>query len=301
MEGTNPSDKINRPHDTSMNPKDRAINQGTSPPRDDKQLGVNKNHAAEKRVEHTGQVTGKVKPPNVVHAVDEDTSESNSSGGEQQAPEASPNDIHPTVTPDRDVSAAAPKTEEKPTRRSAAFSLIEMLTHNNEDLRVEAIESLLKIGDKSLSYAFASALKDESFRVRLGALRGLYKFGGDAATEHLIAALEDKHPDVRRRALIYLGWTRKQELLPFITAALADHSSRVRKVAAYALGDVKDISAVPYLIKALEDTDPEVRKGALAALKRITGKSFSDEQQLPEDGQDEIIRNWNEWWQKENK
>ena len=263
MEGTNPSDKTKRSHDKPM--------------------------------------TEKEKPPNVVHSLDGEKIESPSSGGEQQAPDTSPDDIHPTATTDRDVSAAVPKTAEKPARRSAAFSLIEMLTHSNEDLRVEAIESLLKIGDKSLSYAFASALKDDSFRVRLGALRGLYKFGGDSATEYLITALEDKHPDVRRRAIIYLGWMRKQEMLPFITAALADHSSRVRKVAAYALGDVKDISAVPYLIKALKDTDPEVRKGTLAALKRITGKSFSDEQQSPEDGQDEIIRNWNEWWQKENK
>jgi len=94
---------------------------------------------------------------------------------------------------------------------------------------------------------------------------------------------------------------RKNELLPFVTAALADHSSRVRKVAAYALGDIKDISAVPYLMKALEDTDPAVLKAALAALKRITGKSFSDEQQSPEEGQHEIIRKWNKWWQKENK
>jgi HEAT repeat protein len=144
-------------------------------------------------------------------------------------------------------------------------------------------------------------MKDESFRVRLGALRGLYKFGGDSATEYLITALEDKHPDVRRRAIIYLGWMRKHEVLPFITAALADHSSRVRKVAAYALGDVKDSSAVPYLMKALQDTDPEVIKGALAALKRITGKSFSDEQQSSQEGQHAIIRKWNEWWKKQDK
>ena len=83
-----------------------------------------------------------------------------------------------------------------------------------------------------MSYAFVSAMKDDSFRVRLGALRGLYKFGGDLATEYLIKALDDRHPDVRRRALIYLGWKRKKELVPYVTGALSDPSSRVRRVRA---------------------------------------------------------------------
>jgi len=301
MEGTNPSDKKERSHDKKVTQKDMATTKGNAPQHTDKQGADNKDKKTESKVEHSEQAPDKEKSPAVVHSIDREKSESLSSDGEQQTAEVTPEEIHPTATAATEATESRGKTPEETATRSAAFSLVEMLTHTNENLRVEAIESLLKVGDKSLSYAFASAMKDESFRVRLGALRGLYKFGGDAATEYLITALEDKHPDVRRRAIIYLGWMRKHEVLPFITAALADHSSRVRKVAAYALGDVKDISAVPYLIKALEDTDPEVLKAALAALKRITGNSFSDDQQSPEDGQHEIIRNWNEWWQKENK
>jgi HEAT repeat protein len=301
MEGTNPTDKKTRSHGKAMTSNDKAIDKGPAPQNSTQQGGDKKNHTADQSVEHNEQVTEQEKPPNVVHPIDGEKSEPSSSGGEPPTPEPFPADSHPTATAYSEASVATPNTAEQPATRSAAFSLIEMLTHNNENLRVEAVESLLKIGDKSLSYAFSSAMKDESFRVRLGALRGLYKFGGDSATEYLITALEDKHPDVRRRAVIYLGWMRKNELLPFVTAALADHSSRVRKVAAYALGDIKDISAVPYLMKALEDTDPAVLKAALAALKRITGKSFSDEQQSPEEGQHEIIRKWKKWWQKENK
>lgn len=188
----------------------------------------------------------------------------------------------------------------EPAATSSASATIQMLTDKNEKLRVKAIESLLKIANKSLGYAFVSAMKDESFRVRLGALRGLYKFGGDLATEYLIKALDDRHPDVRRRALIYLGWMRKKELVPYITSALADASSRVRRVATYALSDIKDLSAVPYLTKALDDVDQEVTKGAIAALKRITGKSFSSENNSPETAQKEIAEQYKEWWFKEN-
>ena len=189
----------------------------------------------------------------------------------------------------------------EPAAFSSASATIQMLSHSNEKLRIEAIESLLRIADKSISYAFVSAMKDESFRVRLGALRGLYKFGGEMATEYLIKALDDIHPDVRRRALIYLGWMRKKELIPYVTSALADDSSRVRRVATYALSDIKDPAAVPYLMKALDDGDQEVVKGAIAALKRITGESFSSEQKEQDAAQKEIVAYYKEWWVKQNK
>jgi len=194
-----------------------------------------------------------------------------------------------------------PKQEPGPGGFSSASATIQMLSHPNEKLRIEAIESLLRIADKSIGYAFASAMKDESHRVRLGALRGLYKFGGDLATEYLLKALEDINPDVRRRALIYLGWMRKKEFVPYVTSALADASSRVRRVATYALSDIKDSSAVPYLIKALDDSDQEVVKGAIAALKRITSKSFASEQKSLDAAQKEIISQFKEWWKQENQ
>jgi len=191
--------------------------------------------------------------------------------------------------------------EEASIKKYAAPSLIDMLNHKDEKVRIEAIESFLKIGDKSVSYAYASCMKDKSFQVRLGALRGLYKYGGNLATDYLIEALEDKHPDVRRRALIYLGWLTKKELVPYITEALADKSTLVRKIATYTLGDLKDPLALPHLIKALDDKDAEVKKGALAALKRITGRSFVPETGSTDDVNEEVTEKWKEWWTNENK
>jgi hypothetical protein len=180
-------------------------------------------------------------------------------------------------------------------------AIIGMLNHRSEKVRIEAIESLLKIGEKSLGYAFVKAMEDGSFRVRLGALRGIYKSGGDMVSDQLIKALQDPHPDVRRRALIYLGWMRKRDLIPYIAGALADTSPLVRKVATYALGDIKDLSSVPYLIKALEDRDQEVVKGALAALKRITEKSFQSAKNSTESVQQDIVEQWNAWWETQSR
>lgn len=185
--------------------------------------------------------------------------------------------------------------------RAVPNAIIGMLNHRSERVRIEAIESLLKIGEKSLGYAFVKAMEDQSFRVRLGALRGLYKCGGDMVADQLIKGLQDHHPDVRRRALIYLGWMRKKDLIPYIAGALADTSALVRKVATYALGDIKDPSSLPYLIKALEDRDPEVVKGALAALKRITEKSFPSVKNSSEAVQQDIVGQWKAWWETESR
>ncbi len=180
-------------------------------------------------------------------------------------------------------------------------AIIGMLNHRSEKVRIEAVESLLKIGEKTLGYAFVKAMEDDSFRVRLGALRGIYKCGGDMVADQLIKALQDPHPDVRRRALIYLGWMRKKDLIPYIAGALSDTSALVRKVATYALGDIKDQSSVPYLIKALDDRDQEVVKGALAALKRITDKSFQSTQPSPETVHQDIVAQWKAWWETESR
>ena len=206
------------------------------------------------------------------------------------------------VPVEEEIQASVSEELGKSTEQGPVFSLIGMLKHKSEKIRREVLESLLKIGDKSMCYAFVSCIKDKSFQVRLGALRGLYKFGGDLAVDYLITALDDAHADVRRRAVIYLGWLRKKELVPYITGALADTSHLVRKVATYTLGDVKDISAVPHLIKALDDTDQDVRKGALAALKRITKKSFdSTDPSSPGEINRETIAKWQEWWQNVGK
>lgn len=199
------------------------------------------------------------------------------------------------------IQTSVSETLEASTEQASASSLIEMLKHKSEKVRIETLESLLKIGNKSVCYAFASCMKDESFQVRLAALRGLYKFGGDLAVDYLVTALEDTHANVRRRAVIYLGWLRKKELVPYINGALADSSSLVRKVATYTLGDVKDVSAAPHLIKVLDDTDLEVQKGALAALKRITKKSFDSDLSSPEEIHQEMVVKWKEWWQSKNK
>lgn len=207
----------------------------------------------------------------------------------------------PDVVVDERIKLSDSEAWSKDTERSFAPSLVEMLRHKNENVRIEAIKSLLKIGDKSVCYVFASSMRDESFQVRLRALRGLYKYAGDMAVEYLIKALEDSHPDVRRRAVIYLGWLKKKEYVPYITGALADNSPLVRKVTTYTLGDLRDDSAVPHLIKALDDTDLEVKKGALTSLKRITKKSFDSDLSSSGEVHQEMVAKWKEWWENENK
>ena len=162
MEGTNPSDKKERSHGKKVTHNDMPPNKGNSPEHADKQGADNMDKKTESKVEHSEQVPEKEKSPTVVHSIDREKSESPSSDAEQPTPEVTLEEINPTATAATEVTESGGKSPEEPAMRSAAFSLIEMLTHTNENLRVEAIESLLKVGDRSLSYAFASAMKDEA-------------------------------------------------------------------------------------------------------------------------------------------
>jgi hypothetical protein len=94
---------------------------------------------------------------------------------------------------------------------------------------------------------------------------------------------------------------RKKELVPYVAGALADKSNLVRKIATYTLGDLKDPLSIPHLIKALDDKDVDVKKGAIAALKRITKRSFASETSSPNDINGESIEKWKAWWTDENK
>jgi HEAT repeat protein len=253
-----------------------------------------------KQAKHSGGSHDRQAAPDAIsHAKEDDHTMSESGNGEELHIDAGRTDSAPGDEVYEQASAGL-KEPAVHGYRSVPHAIVGMLNHHSEKVRIEAIESLLKIGEKSFGDAFVRAMEDESFRVRLGALRGLYKCGGDMVAEQLIKALQDPHPDVRRRSLIYLGWMRKKDLVPYIAGALADTSALVRKVATYALGDIKDFSSVPYLIKALDDRDQEVVKGALAALKRITGKSYQSGKESPEAVQQDIVTQWRAWWETES-
>ncbi|MBM3242164.1 HEAT repeat domain-containing protein [Candidatus Poribacteria bacterium] len=141
---------------------------------------------------------------------------------------------------------------------------IEQLRAQDMFLSTEAAFKLADIGEPAVPLLI-EALSDENWQVRLNAAVALGQIGDSAAVPALIAALNDEAWEVRANATVALG-KMGQTVVPALIAALKDQDAPVRRNAARALGDIGDPTAVPALIEILNDEDGEVRGSAAVAL-----------------------------------
>lgn len=140
---------------------------------------------------------------------------------------------------------------------------------------------------------FILALGDEDKYVRQVAAGALGAMGPEAveAVPALIQALGDEDIFVRDGAAGALGaiGPEAKEAVPALIEALRN-ADVPRSSAAWALGAIgpEAWDAVPVLIEALGDEDIYVRMRAAEALKKITGKDFSEDADA-----------WQEWWEEQ--
>lgn len=146
--------------------------------------------------------------------------------------------------------------------KQTVSELITLLKHDNVTVRINAIESLCKIGDSKAIGALIDALQDTDSQVRATAAFALGCFRSQAITavEPLIMSLEDSDEWVRAKAVEALSHIRHPKATLHLAAALHDNYPGVRTKAALALPNIAEASfAVPQLIAALTDTDTRVR------------------------------------------
>lgn len=146
-------------------------------------------------------------------------------------------------------------------------------------VRREALEALVRIGDKAVVDALEHALEQhEEMAVREAAVEGLARIGSSAAREILIRALEH-HSDLRvreaaARALGRLGEKRAVAGLA-ARATAEDEAQDVRLAAVEALGAIGDRGAIEPLLQALRVW--ELRRAAAKALARLGWQPARDE------------------------
>lgn len=138
-----------------------------------------------------------------------------------------------------------------------------------EQVRVDAVEALWKLGDFAAVPHLVDALGDESHKIRAAAAYGLGWLEDRSVVQSLIKALNDENRDVRQSAVWALTRLQDTEAIQPLIKALADENNGVRWRAAYALGQVGGSEAVPALITALEDKNKQVRQYAVQALGKL--------------------------------
>jgi len=151
-------------------------------------------------------------------------------------------------------------------------ALILALENNNSDIRKEAAETLGNIGHSEAVKPLIVLLKDIDPDVRQAATEALVKIGGIHAMEQLISALQDRNSYIREAAAEILGKISNPALDPLMYA-LWENNWEVRIEAAKALGRLRDGRAVNSLVAVLEYEGRDTRRGIPEDLGEITSSS----------------------------
>jgi HEAT repeat protein len=211
----------------------------------------------------------------------------------------------------------------------------------NARQRAELVDVLREFRSAEAAEVLVQALSDSDDKVRANAIQGLRvlaarvqrmgtRFHGEPSepavpglVPHLIAALNDSSETNRSFALYALADSRDPAAVAQLASRLNDSSPKVRLDAACLLTEFSNAAGLPELkttLRRLRNLDPDKLDpdtGAmyyfeadhvLAALERITGKSFgsspgnplfsSDSRAVPaaKPQYQRLIENWVAWW-----
>jgi hypothetical protein len=148
-------------------------------------------------------------------------------------------------------------------------ALTAALKDEDDDVRQQALNTLIRMRAPIPPEVFSSMLKDKSAEVRQHAIHALGMQRDPKYVSVIVEALKDSDAEVRQQAAFALGQLRDARAVDPLIAALKDANPEVRQQAAFGLGQIRDAKAVDALIAALKDGNAEVRQQAVFALGQI--------------------------------
>ena len=152
----------------------------------------------------------------------------------------------------------------------ALVQLLECLDDPNNDVQIQVITALGKIGDTSAVSALVEKLNDRELFIIISAIESLGKIGGKVATEALLKALKHKNYNVRSSAILGLEKIGTDLATKEIAdVILADEDDMVRVKAVETLGRIGSCSTVAQLLFALNDSEYYVRLEVVNSLRKI--------------------------------
>ena len=144
------------------------------------------------------------------------------------------------------------------------------LTHENREIRREAVKALVILNAHDTFYDLTAALLDNNQNIREAATYALGEMNSLFAIAPLISALADKAPGVRKIAILALEKKEDHQVIgPLIAAATQDNNKYVRRRALLVLIKFKDDNILHALIMSLKDDFFYNRKTAAVALGRL--------------------------------
>lgn len=140
---------------------------------------------------------------------------------------------------------------------------------SDRDVRINAIDSLAKIGGEGVQQALLDFLAEDDVEIQSIVLMGLADERYAGAFREVGEMLRSESDRIRANAADALGAMGKPETVPLLMEAAADPATDVRSRAAFALGKLGDPRGVPALIAMAKDSSWEVRGNAVQALGMV--------------------------------
>lgn len=149
---------------------------------------------------------------------------------------------------------------------SALEGLIEMMGDPDAAVRQAVVGALNSIGSAQMSSRVLTLLTDPNPLVRESAAKIAGYFGNPASADLLLKSCNDRDERVRQAAIEHLPFLEDDRIVEMLKNAVRNDTPRVRAAAARALAQQSDEGSMSALLGALKDEDLWVRYFAARSL-----------------------------------
>jgi HEAT repeat protein len=168
-----------------------------------------------------------------------------------------------------------------------------------EIIRTNAVKALQYVVVPGMLPALQAALHDDYNEVRMQAVDAVFYLGTKQAISELIACVQDKSSIVVNNVLVRLHdltktWFEDDAQVEQLQDWWKQHQNQYESGICYRLGKPLHLQDV---IALLEDANQ--RKSVIQELKIITGMDFTFNPSVVTQGQDELIKRAQQWWEEE--
>jgi len=162
---------------------------------------------------------------------------------------------------------------------------------SSKQVRFEAAQSLIKLGEEVDLFLLIQLLKDSDIRIQEVAVQGLINSNDPEVIKHLIDPLQDSDEYVRRAAVEVLNELATADSIKDLLGAIRDRDWWVRERAADALAKIGGPKVIEAMLELIKDDDKFIRRTAIEVINSSTDPRTLD--YLIEALNDE------DWWVRE--
>lgn len=146
----------------------------------------------------------------------------------------------------------------------------------NEDVRIEAAQSMIDIAGVDALSAILMRLKDLSLWMKTRISRSILAFGGDAVP-HLAVGIRSEYPKVQGFCVDLLGQIGDVSALPTLLEYIHFEVPEVQQKSLIAFGRIGDRRAVPIIQKFMQSENRDVRYAAVKAAANLSSPSIASD------------------------